>query len=91
MPPRSGSYGIRRLTHRPVVVHVLGDVRRGVVGGEEELFCLPADQNEPQVNLKHRQETRAKVSGADQTPRSLRSCRTGEGGAGGAQVHGRVL
>ena len=47
---------VQRLTHWPVVIHVLGDVCCRVVGREEELFCLAADQNESQVNLKHRKK-----------------------------------
>lgn len=40
------------LTHGPVVVHVLCDVRGRVVGGEEELFCLSTHQDEAQINLQ---------------------------------------
>ena len=40
------------LTHWPVVVDVFGDVGGRVVGGEQELFCLPAHKDQSQVDLK---------------------------------------
>ena len=40
------------LTHGPVVIHVLCDVRGRVVWGEEELFRLPTHQDEAQINLE---------------------------------------
>lgn len=40
------------LTHGPVVIHVLCDVRGRVVWGEEELFRLSTHQDEAQINLQ---------------------------------------
>ena len=44
--------GVKPLTHWPVLVDVLGDVRGRVVGGEEELFRLPAHQDQPEIDLE---------------------------------------
>jgi len=39
------------LTHWPVLVDVLGDVRRRIVRGEEEFFRLSTDQDQPEIDL----------------------------------------
>lgn len=42
-------------TCRPVVEDVLGDVCRRVVGGESEVLCFPADQDEAEMHLWQKQ------------------------------------
>ena len=44
--------GVKLLTHWPVLVDVLGDVGGRVAGEEEELFRLPADQDQPEIDLE---------------------------------------
>lgn len=39
-------------TFWPVVEYRLGDVPRRIAGAKQELFRLPADQNQPQINLQ---------------------------------------
>lgn len=45
----------KKLTCRPVFKHMLGDVCRRVVGGESEVLCFPADQDEAEVHLQQGQ------------------------------------
>jgi hypothetical protein len=41
-----------RFTFWPVVEYCLGDVPRRIAGAKQELFRLPADQDQPQVDLQ---------------------------------------
>lgn len=43
---------MHKLTQGPVIKDVLGDVHGRVVGGEDEVLCLPTDQDKTQIHLK---------------------------------------
>lgn len=43
---------MHKLTQGPVIKDVLGDVHGRVVGGEDEVLCLPTDQDKTQVHLE---------------------------------------
>lgn len=40
------------LTHWPVVIHMLCNVRSRIIRRKQELFCFPAYQDEAQIYLK---------------------------------------
>ena len=59
--------GVKLLTHWPVLVDVLGDVSGRVVGGEEELFRFPADQDQPEIDLETQTQVMEIRIGSDET------------------------
>lgn len=42
----------RKITCRPVLKYMLGDVCGRIIRGESEVLCFPTDQNKAEVHLQ---------------------------------------